>query len=485
MASFSVTQGPKADVAELEYIAALHQTCPATTRPTGTISSLDVARYLKSRLGLEISQTHARDIILALGGGSLPTDLRRQIAQRVAHESSAAAAAASTQSSTPKSRRQRWKEARSTHKASPLSVVDDETNEVEQAKLQTRTQQLIQELLAPKILYLDIVQMTSILLIPTFCRIQHDNELLKEEKASNPTNVKEGQTGEEKEVESWPANPATQSQNKSDNQDDDLSPQPSDLMEVVLQNLWAVGSGGREEDASVSSPPKLTPSLLKSFLEEVGEMERSNQTDLLQRMIQVAGGDGVVLDKATLLRALTADLQDWRVGCEDEESTYVQDVLGVDDPTALHSSFVRLGDANISGNRGKEPWNKQSTWKNEEDKSNIDLYVEDEEAGKGDLKQPELKEIGNVESDDKPDIQGKNDEDEDIVPVANMAMKGFVVVDQVIDVSASNVTLLLAWVTFIGHAGTWAPLILSLDPIQVECPASTFGCVLGGTIMNW
>jgi len=50
-AHFLRRRGAAGDVAELQYVIALHQTCP-TTRDNGTISSRDIQLLLKSRYGL-------------------------------------------------------------------------------------------------------------------------------------------------------------------------------------------------------------------------------------------------------------------------------------------------------------------------------------------------------------------------------------------------------------------------------------------------
>jgi hypothetical protein len=60
--------GAAADVKELEYIIALHQTIP---RETATISSIDVHRFLHSRYALSpkaVSQSQLAELLSSLGG---------------------------------------------------------------------------------------------------------------------------------------------------------------------------------------------------------------------------------------------------------------------------------------------------------------------------------------------------------------------------------------------------------------------------------
>jgi hypothetical protein len=67
--SFKRKVGAAADIKELEYIIALHQTCMPDPRENATVSSIDVMCLLKSRYTLEISHKQAIDVVAALGGG--------------------------------------------------------------------------------------------------------------------------------------------------------------------------------------------------------------------------------------------------------------------------------------------------------------------------------------------------------------------------------------------------------------------------------
>lgn len=60
--------GAAADVAELEYCIALHQTCPETRR-NATVSSRDVRNLLTSRYGLSITHHQAIGLVRCLSGG--------------------------------------------------------------------------------------------------------------------------------------------------------------------------------------------------------------------------------------------------------------------------------------------------------------------------------------------------------------------------------------------------------------------------------
>jgi len=65
---FAVLTGAHGDVKELEYIAALHQTCMPHTRANATVSSTDVRALLASRYGVQFSEAECAALVRGLGG---------------------------------------------------------------------------------------------------------------------------------------------------------------------------------------------------------------------------------------------------------------------------------------------------------------------------------------------------------------------------------------------------------------------------------
>jgi hypothetical protein len=70
MVQFDRPVGAQADVKELEYISALHQTGASQLRSDGSITAEDVKAYLRSRFGIEVTLNEVRWIILQGFGGS-------------------------------------------------------------------------------------------------------------------------------------------------------------------------------------------------------------------------------------------------------------------------------------------------------------------------------------------------------------------------------------------------------------------------------
>jgi len=62
--------GAAADVAELEYISALHQTDMPHLRMDGSIKDIDIVRFLSSRYGIKVTEEEVRKTVMhGLGGG--------------------------------------------------------------------------------------------------------------------------------------------------------------------------------------------------------------------------------------------------------------------------------------------------------------------------------------------------------------------------------------------------------------------------------
>lgn len=62
--------GASADLKELEYIAALHQTCPNELRQNASINAADIRLFLRSRYGILVDEEELRKTVISgLGGG--------------------------------------------------------------------------------------------------------------------------------------------------------------------------------------------------------------------------------------------------------------------------------------------------------------------------------------------------------------------------------------------------------------------------------
>lgn len=487
MASFQRTVGPRADVKELQYVAALQQTCANETRVCGTISSIDIMRQLKSRYGLEISHAQARDIVRGLGGGVVSAEVTKDIVQIVEKKQN---------ESITLDRHERWK------------------NNVG-AEEETNHDMILEELGKPKILYLDLVQMTSILLIPTIAKFakewrmknyiqsellqgQYSTEMerlqdrLQKLRKKNPSEfasvevgLSESSFGKSKmEIES---SRILEGEDRVDIALESLSPKPDGLLEFVLRCMWkslrvtkqSTPGGVAEFDGD---PPLVTPELVRDLLLMNGESERANDSALIQRMVDMAQSPSGCLDESAFVNALTSDLTTWDVGCEDNMSTTVYDVFGTDDMR----SFRRVDQENKTNLTPRQSDVEQndnpevSTSMGNQKNTNPDI-IEDE-VEKTEIIRADSKEQQPTNSAD-PGCSSDLDEAEDVVSLPKK--NTFRVIDSVLDSYGSTTALLLIWLTYICQSASYASLVLSTEPFVLECKELTFGCTLAKTIISW
>jgi hypothetical protein len=471
-------------------VAALHQTCMPDTRVNGTISSLDIQRYLMSRHGLEITYGQACDIIHGLGGGSLSQDVIGMIAdpRRL-----------SSVNESIKRKRRVWQ----------LKTPEEQVLE-EAAAAANENKEYETELYHPKVKYLDIVQVMSIVLIPALARFA------KEGKQDTPIEAPvedipyKDENNEDQEDESPAGETATLSKddNKEESPSDEepekvrpeknrevrfdtqsevketgarrddgerpslkdfgkaqsvreidenaprLQPEPIGLIQDVLKmllrdytnsSLYEEASPEEAEDPLESGDPAsmekevaplLTPKLVEALLLENGDFERARDAALIRRMVDAAHSPSGRFDEEALINALTSDLDLWEVGCEDRQSTYVFDVFGTDDIPA----FQRLGE-----NQAKE-------------------------------------------QEDKEDLEDPSTKDDDDDTVKLLKKRSGKVIDSVVDSYASFFSLILIWLFFLGFSSVYSQFLKAADFSKAQCQLdgeSSFPCTLLSTLYTW
>mmetsp|Transcript_8848 Transcript_8848/g.16290 ORF Transcript_8848/g.16290 Transcript_8848/m.16290 type:complete len:136 (-) Transcript_8848:192-599(-) len=68
--SFDRPVGAPADLSELEYVAALHQSQPGDLRPEASVKDVDIVHFLRSRYGIGVDvRTVRNSVLVGLGGG--------------------------------------------------------------------------------------------------------------------------------------------------------------------------------------------------------------------------------------------------------------------------------------------------------------------------------------------------------------------------------------------------------------------------------
>jgi len=431
MGNTIISTGPKADVRELEYVAALQQTCDGETRANATVSSLDIMRFLQSRYSLSLSHDQARKIVQGLGGGQLSTDLREKMAERILETQT-------TSGLHLQPHHERWRKAE--------HIQDD-------------YEALSKEILHPKIEYLDLVQIQSFLLIPTIARYA---ELWKERSpdlqpfASVEVGLSETDNGQ-----------VSEKVPKFEVKDDSssgpsLDPEPKHLLEFVLRCMWRALKGNASTDGSdvetegEAEAPLLTPEMVRALLRHNGELERAEDDDTVMAMVDAATTGSGRFDEAAFVQALTTDLSAWQVGSEKAFGSFEKDILqfdsrghlSADDSEQEGSHMNPISESDVPVGDGMNT-------------TGTPLVSADEE-------KTELK-------------PGKEGTGTQVMLQKNTLQ----FLDQVVDSERSSIAHVIAWLAYLSSSSVYTAIILSTDTFSYECPEQDLGCTFGWTILSW
>lgn len=296
--SFARPIGAQADLNELEYISALHQTCKASLGSDGTISALDVSRFLKSRYGIVTSDEAILELVWGLGGGN------------------------------------------------PQVAVDTKNND-EPPDLDH--------------IFLDLTQIITIITMPTIARAAHEWRLEREGGLRASAVAEEANAIEDSMMASihngaasspydllaashsnfdadefvqhnfWSSTKTLEEQEAKDNANwrYSLRPMPKNMLKHVLRVLVAplVEEEARSSDTTTATYEKdengdflLSFDLVRALLHVHGEEDRAGDDAMIEAMLNLAEG-ATVLNVETWVRLLSSDLDLWKVGSEDNHTT--------------------------------------------------------------------------------------------------------------------------------------------------------------------
>jgi hypothetical protein len=345
MAQFTRMLGAPADVKELEYISALHQTCVPDTRANGTVSSFDVQSLLSSRYGLKLSHEECIDIVRGLGGGWSPEEMIN-----IHGNTSIKGYGTVVHSFLEKRKSVTSGEVRASGEAgsSPVEGVPKDYPEE----------------------YLDLVQILSILQIPVLARAAEElrSGSLTDQEQVDDTN------GEGRGLylySGWKQKRDRAREARKKAVANSLRPKPRGLIQAVLKillrDLTLLGN-----DDSPDIDPILDVSLIKKILLECGETERIQDAELMREMVEVARSPSGRLDVEAFANALTSDLDQWQVGNEDRLSTIFFDVF--EETRTGVNKRSRISEASDTEHNSPEKgrFNKE----NSVEHSNIDFVVD-------------------------------------------------------------------------------------------------------------
>lgn len=294
---------------EIEYLSALHQTCVNPIRSDGTISSEDVRIYLRSRYGLDIPAEEAADIVRGLAGTVKPSDDDSdENANYPTPEFDKKTIAALAQSN------------------GISTVSDNKTNLMDDNE------------------YLDLVQFTAILLMPTLQRAKRQVDIakgiVKIEPIPDLPNTNWRLAFTHPKLYRYNCKLAKQLMRQKKDREFHNSLEPSDaddnIVFMVLRVLFAGidvvdvdSDGGRYVEGSLPHVV-INERTVTNLLDSFGFSDLATDDLLVSQMVQAAGGPGTVFDELAFARALTADLDLRQVGIEDSVSETFEDVYGYD-----------------------------------------------------------------------------------------------------------------------------------------------------------
>lgn len=306
--------GAAADLAELEYVSALHQTQPGLVRQDGSIRDVDIMHFIRSRYGIKVTLDDVRQTILVGLGGDF--------------------------------------EGGDDEGGGDDNDDDDDDGEPEG---------------------IDLAEMVAVLLIPALLksarrehgggaavvvqqpeagggRSFHDNENVtndeeKEEAALAPTksSTETGHSSATAQGSSVAGSGSYAGPRKSrgDFESDrayvdyrkrrrlvrDLKPDKG-----LIRDVWCMIL--KDVTGSSKTPPRITPRLMRDLLVTYGEDELADDDAMLEDMARAASDDGRCdfFDADALARALTSDVLLYNPECEVRVTSNYEDVLAADPP---------------------------------------------------------------------------------------------------------------------------------------------------------
>ena len=372
-----------ADVRELEYISALHQTS-SVLHTDGTVSAQDVLYLLRSRFGIDITSDDAIDIVRGLAGTSrLPMPVVEKKVWRLKRQEAAKEHEALHHESSCRLRKRRckcFKSAEDDDEEDELAALEAQLHSLKESKTDARRgwefpamqRQIHREVPknVTKLVRYDMVQMMSIILIPTILRIER-RRFKPETEAPPPRDpLFAGHLNVYKLL--WYASKMAHKiivapfvlgqkmvQKRLIRIKESLQPKPEtlilDVLRILLGSLedrdspetklsdfvMAHHHGGSVTTSGTTTAgtgrgryfPELRETIVsKELIQRIllsCQQEKAAQDEILiEQMMELVGGEGAVLDERAFAHALTSDVSQWPLECEDDTTSTFYDVYG-------------------------------------------------------------------------------------------------------------------------------------------------------------
>jgi hypothetical protein len=484
MSSFHRRVGASADVKELEYIAALHQTCMPLLRENGTVSSVDICRFLKSRTSLNVPHEHGIRIVRGIGGGVVGDDVIQKILQDMKE---------TEEKLGQNGKKRRWKMIgalakrewsekeerveRIVHEQDYVSfeppqekeektektlVVDDEA--AVDVDLENANDGIIGDTQGEE--YLDLVQLMAILLMPTLARAGKDwhdaciPEVFLEEVEPNYKGFR-----------GWCRKMDDKRMAKLKEREDDESLRPKP--ETILQDV--LGSMLKSVNAeSGDKYPVMNAQLVRTLLCAHGEYERMADSVLVDKMVEAASSTTGLFDEEAFVTALTCDLAGWKVGSEDTQTTAFVDVWGFDS--------VKEESKDLDGKKNSSTGNEAKNHSEDVRKHDADGDTSRIEHSDNNLNDDVGKGYSVEESNGVNDGAQSADDGKDAYEIDRR--QSWFDIDFSIDTHSSLALTVAIFFFFISTSLVYASLFQQIPELQPQC-GDDFGCLLVSKIVVW
>ena len=372
--AFERPVGAAADVLELEYLSALHQTSVLHT--DATISASDVLLFLRSRYGFVVTVDDAIDIVKGLSGTArlpLPQiEKKKWTTRKVSTTSNAVPEDAELGQSGPNKRKRclcirKDIQDDESDKQAPLdeqwkSMVESNTDTRKGWEFPSLSRQIHREVPrhVERQVRFDLVQMMGMLFIPTILRV-------KRYRFSEPPPPPPPRPPpfNDRDTVGWHRfiwtmarlggyvlkMPKVYMQQRYQRHltavKESLRPKPPSL---ILDMLCILLGSLEEREGPVLSSQDMTESrtgstiqgryfpelrrtivtkdLIRKILEHFQLSETAKDDSLVEQMVELVGGEGAVLNERAFAHALTSDVELWAPECEDSDTTTFYDVYG-------------------------------------------------------------------------------------------------------------------------------------------------------------
>lgn len=363
--------GAAADVRELEYLSAIHQTSMPELRSDGTISATDVQLFLRSRYGVVVSDDDAIDIVKGLGGTIGKTPVVEKPENKCRHrkrkkknpdipasmpEHEPYNGENGLQSEPTEGQKSLFKSAMSSLKGGHNDIRRSWTLPLSSLKKKEEPEK--EPPTTADMFRMDLVQMMSVLLIPTLIRANQVRVPPVAPPVQPPEETRWRRfLAETRRILTLPYTLCKNMvQRKTQAEKDALYPKVGligDVLRIMLASLRFNGDDDDEDETMTTSLryemwmnetltapsngrdvfPELkcvtvSEQLVRKLLKQHGEHEAAADQELVKAMVDMVGGTGAVLDEKAFGNGLTLDVAQWPFECEDDLSTSFRDVYG-------------------------------------------------------------------------------------------------------------------------------------------------------------